>query len=138
MRTIFLLLLSFISLAAQEFKPGAAQPFQSGDTVCYVGDSITHGGSYHAIVTLFYTTRYPDRDIKYYNNGIGGGWFVALTPRSDGKFTTPGNQSERNRMDHAANLMRLKHLRALSSPVDSQHLPRWPLEPLPVAYRPVD
>ena len=72
MRTILLLLLSFVSLAAQEFKPGTAQPFQGGDTVCYVGDSITHGGSYHAIVTLFYTTRYPDRDIKYYNNGIGG------------------------------------------------------------------
>lgn len=72
MRAIFLLLFSFCSLNAQELKPGSARPFQSGDTVCYVGDSITHGGTYHSIVTLFYTTRFPEREIKYYNTGIGG------------------------------------------------------------------
>ncbi len=72
MRAIFLLLLSFFSLAGQDLKPGSAQPFQAGDTVCYVGDSITHGGTYHSIVTLFYTTRFPDREIKYYNTGISG------------------------------------------------------------------
>jgi lysophospholipase L1-like esterase len=72
MRAIFLLLFSLFSLAAQEFKPGSAQPFQAGDTVCYVGDSITHGGTYHSIVTLFYTTRFPDREIQYYNDGISG------------------------------------------------------------------
>jgi endoglucanase len=37
-----------------------------------VGDSITHGGSYHSIVALFYSTRFPDRPIRYYNCGIGG------------------------------------------------------------------
>jgi lysophospholipase L1-like esterase len=52
--------------------PGSAQPFQAGDRVCWVGDSITHGGSYHAIVELFYATRFPDRNIRYYNAGIGG------------------------------------------------------------------
>jgi lysophospholipase L1-like esterase len=51
---------------------GAANPFQSGDTVCWVGDSITHGGTYHAMVELFYATRFPDRQIRYYNDGIGG------------------------------------------------------------------
>ncbi len=72
MRPIILLFLAALTLAAQELKPGAALPFQAGDTVCYVGDSITHGGTYHSIVTLFYTTRFPDREIKYYNTGISG------------------------------------------------------------------
>ncbi len=52
--------------------PDRLNPFQSGDTVCWVGDSITHGGSYHAVVELFYATRFPDRNIRYYNTGIGG------------------------------------------------------------------
>ena len=37
--------------------------------------------------------------IWFDNNDIGGGWFVAPTPRSDSEFTTPGNQGERNCMD---------------------------------------
>ncbi|MEA3212330.1 MAG: hypothetical protein QOE70_5387 [Chthoniobacter sp.] len=51
---------------------GSAEPFKAGDTVCYVGDSITHGGTYHSIVTLFYATRFPDRPIQYWNCGISG------------------------------------------------------------------
>lgn len=46
--------------------------FQANDVVCYVGDSITHGGTYHSIVTLFYVTRFPDRPMRFYNEGIGG------------------------------------------------------------------
>ena len=61
-----LLLLSRL-LVAQD-----AQPFRANDVVCYVGDSITHGGTYHSIVTLFYATRFPDRPMKFYNEGIGG------------------------------------------------------------------
>lgn len=63
---------------------GSAQPFQSGDTVCWVGDSITHGGSYHAIVELFYATRFPDRNIRYYNDGISGDRAVGIM--SDEKY----------------------------------------------------
>jgi endoglucanase len=48
------------------------QPFQKGDTVCFIGDSITHGGKYQAFVYLFYATRFPDRQIKMYNSGISG------------------------------------------------------------------
>lgn len=56
--------------AAEDF--GKAQPFKSGDTVCFVGDSITHGGSYHSIVTLYYATRFPDRPLTTINCGISG------------------------------------------------------------------
>jgi lysophospholipase L1-like esterase len=66
------LLLLFLCGPIYAAQPGSAQPFQSGDTVCWVGDSITHGGTYHARVELFYATRFPDRTIRYYNDGIGG------------------------------------------------------------------
>jgi lysophospholipase L1-like esterase len=80
-RTLLLLLALFTWSAVVAAAPpaatpsaptGSAQPFQSGDTVCWVGDSITHSGTYHAIVELFYATRFPDRNIRYYNDGIGG------------------------------------------------------------------
>jgi lysophospholipase L1-like esterase len=61
-----LLLLSRV-LTAQD-----AQPFRANDVVCYVGDSITHGGTYHSIVTLFYATRFPGSPMRFYNEGIGG------------------------------------------------------------------
>jgi lysophospholipase L1-like esterase len=51
---------------------GSAQPFRDGDIVTFVGDSITHGGTYHSVVALFYATRFPDRGIRFYNCGIGG------------------------------------------------------------------
>jgi lysophospholipase L1-like esterase len=57
-------------VAAEDF--GSAPPFRSGDVVCFVGDSITHGGTYHAIVTLYYATRFPDRPLTTFNCGIGG------------------------------------------------------------------
>lgn len=50
----------------------APQPFEKGDTVCIIGDSITHGGKYQAFLYLFYATRFPDRQIKMYNCGISG------------------------------------------------------------------
>jgi endoglucanase len=50
----------------------AADPFKEGDVVCWVGDSITHGGSYHSQVQLFMQTRFPNLNVQYFNCGIGG------------------------------------------------------------------
>jgi len=77
---LLLLLGSVVAHAAPGTQPPASQAsavspaesFKNGDTVCWVGDSITHGGSYHALIQLFYVTRFPDRDITYFNCGIGG------------------------------------------------------------------
>lgn len=55
--------------AAKDISPKA---FPSGDTVCYVGDSITHGGGYMRNITLFYATRYPEDFVNFYNLGISG------------------------------------------------------------------
>lgn len=51
---------------------GSAPAFDANDTVCFVGDSITHGGTYHSLVYLYYTTRFPDRPLQTHNCGIGG------------------------------------------------------------------
>jgi lysophospholipase L1-like esterase len=46
--------------------------FQSRDRWCAVGDSITHVGLYSRYIYLFYATRFPDREIDYFNGGIAG------------------------------------------------------------------
>lgn len=57
------------AFAAKDISPRA---FPSGGTVCYVGDSITHGGGYMRNITLFYATRYPEDFVNFYNLGISG------------------------------------------------------------------
>jgi lysophospholipase L1-like esterase len=66
------LLLTCGLLRAEGPSENAPPMFQANDVVCYVGDSITHGGTYHSIVSLFYVTRFPDRPMRFYNEGIGG------------------------------------------------------------------
>jgi lysophospholipase L1-like esterase len=51
---------------------GSAEPFKTGDTVCFIGDSITRGGNYLSYINLFYATRFPDRKIQIWNCGVGG------------------------------------------------------------------
>ncbi len=63
------LVLAASRASATEPQP---EPFRKGDTVCIVGDSITHGGRYHAFLYLFYATRFPDRGVCLVNSGISG------------------------------------------------------------------
>ena len=46
--------------------------FKDGETVCFFGDSITHGGFYHKFVTDYYLTRFPGRNIRFRNVGVAG------------------------------------------------------------------
>ena len=79
----------FIAVAAVFFTTivRAADPapraFKDSDKVCFIGDSITHGGLYHSYITLFYTTRFPECDIKTFNNGISGDSASGATRRFD-------------------------------------------------------
>jgi lysophospholipase L1-like esterase len=61
--------LSALAVAAADAAP---EPFKDGDRVCFIGDSITHGGNYHSYIVLFYTTRFPERHIATFNCGISG------------------------------------------------------------------
>lgn len=48
------------------------QQFRNGERVCFVGDSITHSGTYHSNIYLYYLTRFPEREIHIFNAGISG------------------------------------------------------------------
>ena len=72
--SIFVLFLSF-SLSgnivnAQQHQSSSI--FKNGDTICFVGNSITHAGQYHEFIQLFYATRFPNTKLKIINTGISG------------------------------------------------------------------
>jgi lysophospholipase L1-like esterase len=47
-------------------------PFKQGDRIVFTGNSITDGGHYHSYIWLYYLTRFPERNIRIFNAGIGG------------------------------------------------------------------
>ncbi|MGH2646706.1 MAG: SGNH/GDSL hydrolase family protein [Ginsengibacter sp.] len=51
---------------------GQVPLFKDGDTVCFVGNSITMNGRFHNYIELFYATRFPERAIQFFNCGISG------------------------------------------------------------------
>lgn len=61
----------------------AAQRFKNGDRVCFVGNSITHNGDYWHNVQLYYATRFPQLDVKFFNCGISGDVTSGILRRMD-------------------------------------------------------
>ncbi len=49
-----------------------AELFLDGETVCFLGDSITHGRQFHSMIYTYYLTRFPNRTIHFVNAGIAG------------------------------------------------------------------
>lgn len=64
----FLFLVFFIQSNAQTNTP----IFKDGDKICFIGNSITHGGLYHNFFQLYNATRFPNEEVEYYNCGIAG------------------------------------------------------------------
>ncbi len=62
----------FVLVSLFAFQLPAAEPFKDGDRWLAVGDSITHGGTYHAWVYLYYATRFPAMKLEVRNGGISG------------------------------------------------------------------
>ncbi len=81
--TVSLSLILVLSSCLFAAQPTSARQFRSGDSVCMVGDSITHGGSYHKYIYLFYATRFPDVKFDIYNCGIGGDTSWGIQSRVD-------------------------------------------------------
>ena len=54
----YLFTLLFVLFALIGFQPDVSAKlvpqFKNGDRVCFIGDSITHGGSYHANVSVLF------------------------------------------------------------------------------------
>ena len=47
--------------------------FQDGAVVCFVGDSITHTGTYIKHILHTYRTKFPSSNVEFYDCGIAGG-----------------------------------------------------------------
>ena len=65
-----LLLLGLLSLGTP--LEASVPPFQHGDRVAFIGDSITHGGRYHSDIYLYHATRFPNQPFVVHNCGISG------------------------------------------------------------------
>ncbi len=76
------LLALFLLLPAATSRAQAPK-FQDGDRICFVGDSITHAGSYHTQVLLFYLTRFPQMRLEAWNCGIAGDSAAGAVRRYD-------------------------------------------------------
>ncbi|WP_114789108.1 SGNH/GDSL hydrolase family protein [Niabella yanshanensis] len=72
MKIISYLLLCWAILVSFNVKSQEVSLFKKGERVVFVGNSITHGGRYHANIWLYYMTRFPDMPITIVNAGIGG------------------------------------------------------------------
>lgn len=57
--------------------------FQDGDTVCFLGDSITHSGGYGVFIYDYYATRFPDMKLTVNNCGIAGDSAYGAVKRLD-------------------------------------------------------
>jgi lysophospholipase L1-like esterase len=71
--TIGLVLCLFVALWHSE--PSAAEdPFaiRDGDTVAFLGDSITAARTYGKLIENFTLLRYPNRKVRFINAGVGG------------------------------------------------------------------
>ena len=89
MKLLLSLLLTLQSFALESRPTEFDKFFQKGDTVAFLGDSITHGSDYHALVQTFLSTRYPELDLWTENVGRSGdtSWGT-LKDRLDGDLYT--------------------------------------------------
>lgn len=63
---IFLFFFSLTTFASEPVK------LSDGDKICFIGNSITHGGMYHAYLQTYCATRYPEIRLEFINCGISG------------------------------------------------------------------
>ncbi len=73
MRAFILILILVLITSAFAVESDLTElSFADDDTIVYLGDSITHGGTYHSFINLFYLTRFPNVNIHMVNAGVSG------------------------------------------------------------------
>jgi lysophospholipase L1-like esterase len=75
MAVLFGLLTFTVAAPASESQyksPTAKLELKSGDSIVFLGDSITHQCLYTQYVEDFFYTRYPSMRLKFHNSGVGG------------------------------------------------------------------
>ena len=63
-----------VRVAATILVAGMArgEVFRDGETVCFLGDSITNGGRFQGVIYNYYLTRFPERTLRFVNAGRSG------------------------------------------------------------------
>ncbi|MCP4784907.1 MAG: SGNH/GDSL hydrolase family protein [Fuerstiella sp.] len=76
---VCLFLVTALAIASSQAEDASSLPaipakidLQDGDTLVFLGDSITHQCLYTQYVEDFFYTRFPERRIHFHNAGIGG------------------------------------------------------------------
>ncbi|WP_111708233.1 SGNH/GDSL hydrolase family protein [Lutibacter citreus] len=46
--------------------------FKDGQTVCFIGNSITQAGTYHMLVQAYYAIHFPGNKVKFISCGVSG------------------------------------------------------------------
>lgn len=67
-----LILMTFLRFEVIHAQSQESKKFETGNTICFLGDSITHGGQFHEFLQLYYATRYPNIALTFHNCGIAG------------------------------------------------------------------
>ncbi|GEM_PF-583658 len=83
MRILFLVIASLLLSLFGFAQNGKTLLFKDGDRVCFVGNSITHGGEFHSDIFLYYATRFPKEKISFFNCGISGDVAGGILSRMD-------------------------------------------------------
>ena len=72
MKTLITLLFVLTFAASAEEQAAAGLSLKDGDTLVFLGDSITHQCLYTQYLEDFFYTRFPDRRIRFHNAGVSG------------------------------------------------------------------
>ena len=83
MKKLLLPLLLFCLSPFHSSKAQSITPFQKGDRVTFVGNSITDGGHYHSYIWLYYMTHFPQMRLWMANCGVGGDTAKEILARFD-------------------------------------------------------
>ncbi|MBO7069465.1 MAG: SGNH/GDSL hydrolase family protein [Bacteroidaceae bacterium] len=73
----------FLFIACVCLPAQTVAPFQRGDRVTFVGNSITDGGHYHSYIWLYYMTHFPRMRLWMANCGVGGDTAKEILARFD-------------------------------------------------------
>ena len=82
------LITSLFLLCACTMQAQSVLPFQKGDRVTFVGNSITDGGHYHSYIWLYYMTHFPKMRLWMANCGVGGDTAKEILARFDDDVLT--------------------------------------------------
>lgn len=82
---LFLLIIKSLSAQQTGFTGYSSREsfFNNGDNIAFIGNSITHGGTYHAFLQAFNALRFRNNKVSYINCGVAGDGVDGMLGRLD-------------------------------------------------------